>query len=248
MSDFGTVALICSLALSLYGVVVPHFGVRSNNWNLVRSVQHASILSFLMISVASAVLMEALINSDFSIEYVWGHSSRDMPLFYKITSFWGGLEGSLLFWILVQSFFIMIVAFRYQYTNREIIPYVLATLNGIMSFLLILLIGWSNPLELQAVIPEEGRGLNPLLQHPAMAIHPPSLYLGFIGFSIPFAFAMGGLIRGKLDNEWVLTTRRWTLLSWYFLSAGLILGGQWAYEELGWGAVSYTHLTLPTKA
>ena len=235
MSDFGTVALICSLALSLYGVVVPHFGVRSNNWNLVRSVQHASILSFLMISVASAVLMEALINSDFSIEYVWGHSSRDMPLFYKITSFWGGLEGSLLFWILVQSFFIMIVAFRYQYTNREIIPYVLATLNGIMSFLLILLIGWSNPLELQAVIPEEGRGLNPLLQHPAMAIHPPSLYLGFIGFSIPFAFAMGGLIRGKLDNEWVLTTRRWTLLSWYFLSAGLILGGQWAYEELGWG-------------
>ena len=235
MSDFGTVALICSLALSLYGVVVPHFGVRSNNWNLVRSVQHASILSFLMISVASAVLMEALINSDFSIEYVWGHSSRDMPLFYKITSFWGGLEGSLLFWILVQSFFIMIVAFRYQYTNREIIPYVLATLNGIMSFLLILLIGWSNPLELQAVIPEEGRGLNPLLQHPAMAIHPPTLYLGFIGFSIPFAFAMGGLIRGKLDNEWVLTTRRWTLLSWYFLSAGLILGGQWAYEELGWG-------------
>ena len=140
MSDFGTVALICSLALSLYGVVVPHFGVRSNNWNLVRSVQHASILSFLMISVASAVLMEALINSDFSIEYVWGHSSRDMPLFYKITSFWGGLEGSLLFWILVQSFFIMIVAFRYQYTNREIIPYVLATLNGIMSFLLILMI------------------------------------------------------------------------------------------------------------
>ena len=116
---------------------------------------------FLMISVASAVLMEALINSNFSIEYVWGHSSRDMPLFYKITSFWGGLEGSLLFWILVQSFFIMIVAFRYQYTNREIIPYVLATLNGIMCFLLILLIGWSNPLELQAVIPEEGRGLKP---------------------------------------------------------------------------------------
>ena len=105
MSDFGTVALMCSLALSLYGVVVPHFGVRSNNWNLVRSVQHASILSFLMISLASAVLMEALINSDFSIKYVWGHSSRDMPLFYKISSFWGGLEGSLLFgsWSRVSS-------------------------------------------------------------------------------------------------------------------------------------------------
>ena len=158
-----------------------------------------------------------------------------MPLIYKITSYWGGLEGSLLFWILVQSFFAMIVSFRYQYSNREIIPYVITTLNAIMAFLLVLLIGWSNPLEVQSIIPKEGQGLNPLLQNPAMAIHPPALYLGFIGFSVPFAFAIGGLIRGKLDNEWVLTTRRWTLLSWYFLSAGLILGGQWAYEELGWG-------------
>ena len=129
----------------------------------------------------------------------------------------------------------MIVAFRYQYSNREIIPYVIATLNAILAFLLILLIGWSNPLDLQGVLPLEGRGLNPLLQNPAMAIHPPSLYLGFIGFSVPFAFAMGGLILGKMDNEWVMTTRRWTLTAWYFLSAGLILGGQWAYEELGWG-------------
>ncbi|MGA0259172.1 MAG: heme lyase CcmF/NrfE family subunit [bacterium] len=126
-------------------------------------------------------------------------------------------------------------SFRYQYSNREIIPYVIATLNGILCFLLVLLLGWSNPLDLQATIPAEGRGLNPLLQHIAMVIHPPSLYLGFIGFSVPFAFAIAGMIRGKLDNEWVLTTRRWTLVSWYFLSMGLILGGQWAYEELGWG-------------
>ena len=129
----------------------------------------------------------------------------------------------------------MIVAFRYQYSNREIIPYVIATLNGILCFLLVLLLGWSNPLDLQATIPAEGRGLNPLLQHIAMVVHPPSLYLGFIGFSVPFAFAIAGMIRGKLDNEWVLPTRRWTLVSWYFLSMGLILGGQWAYEELGWG-------------
>ena len=188
-----------------------------------------------MVAVASGILIHALVISDFSIFYVWRHSSTDMPLIYKITSYWGGLEGSLLFWILVQSFFAMIVSFRYQYSNREIIPYVITTLNAIMAFLLVLLIGWSNPLDLQSVIPREGQGLNPLLQNPAMAIHPPALYLGFIGFSVPFAFAIGGLIRGKLDNEWVLTTRRWTLLSWYFLSAGLILGGQWAYEELGWG-------------
>ena len=235
MADFGTISLMAALAVCIYGAVIPHFGVKSNNWNLIRSAQNASILSFFLVAVASGILIHALVISDFSIFYVWRHSSTDMPLIYKITSYWGGLEGSLLFWILVQSFFAMIVAFRYQYSNREIIPYVITTLNAIMAFLLVLLIGWSNPLDLQSVIPKEGQGLNPLLQNPAMAIHPPALYLGFIGFSVPFAFAIGGLIRGKLDNEWVLTTRRWTLLSWYFLSAGLILGGQWAYEELGWG-------------
>ena len=235
MSDLGTIALMIALAACLYGTVVPHLGVRTNNWNLIRSAQNASITSFFLIAIASGVLIHALVVSDFSIFYVWRNSSVDMPMFFKVTAFWGGLEGSLLFWILVQSFFAMIVAFRYQYSNREIIPYVIATLNGILCFLLVLLLGWSNPLDLQATIPAEGRGLNPLLQHIAMVVHPPSLYLGFIGFSVPFAFAIAGMIRGKLDNEWVLTTRRWTLVSWYFLSMGLILGGQWAYEELGWG-------------
>ena len=235
MSDLGTIALMIALAACLYGTVVPHLGVRTNNWNLIRSAQNASIISFFLIAVASGALIHALVISDFSIFYVWRNSSVDMPMFFKVTAFWGGLEGSLLFWILVQSFFAMIVAFRYQYSNREIIPYVIATLNGILCFLLVLLLGWSNPLDIQATIPAEGRGLNPLLQHIAMVIHPPSLYLGFIGFSVPFSFAIAGMIRGKLDNEWVLTTRRWTLISWYFLSMGLILGGQWAYEELGWG-------------
>ena len=235
MSDLGTIALMIALAACLYGTIVPHLGVKTNNWNLIRSAQNASIISFFLIAVASGVLIHALVVSDFSIFYVWRNSSADMPMFFKVTAFWGGLEGSLLFWILVQSFFAMVVAFRYQYSNREIIPYVIATLNGILCFLLVLLLGWSNPLDLQATIPAEGRGLNPLLQHIAMVVHPPSLYLGFIGFSVPFAFAIAGMIRGKLDNEWVLTTRRWTLVSWYFLSMGLILGGQWAYEELGWG-------------
>ena len=235
MADLGTLALLIALAASAYGIIVPHLGVRTDNWNLIRSTQHASTLAFAMVAIASGVLIHALVTSDFSIEYVWETSSTDMPLFYKVTAMWGGLEGSLLFWVLVQSFYTMVVALRYQYSNREVIPYVLVTLNLLQGFLLVLMIGWSNPLEVQSVIPDEGRGLNPLLQNPAMVAHPPMLYLGFIGFSIPFAFAMGGLIRGRLDNEWVLTTRRWTLLSWYFLSVGLILGGQWAYEELGWG-------------
>ena len=123
MSDFGTISLMAALAVCLYGAVIPHFGVKTNNWNLIRSAQNASILSFFLVSIASGILIHALVISDFSIFYVWRHSSTDMPLIYKITSFWGGLEGSLLFWTLVQSFFAMIVAFRYQYSNREIIPY-----------------------------------------------------------------------------------------------------------------------------
>ncbi|MFZ9006875.1 MAG: hypothetical protein ACO211_00230 [bacterium] len=141
MSDLGTIALMIALAACLYGTVVPHLGVRTNNWNLIRSAQNASIISFFLIAIASGVLIHALVVSDFSIFYVWRNSSVDMPMFFKVTAFWGGLEGSLLFWILVQSFFAMVVAFRYQYSNREIIPYVIATLNGILCFLLILLLG-----------------------------------------------------------------------------------------------------------
>ena len=113
MADFGTISLMAAFAVCLYGVVVPHLGVRTNNWNLIRSAQNASILTFFLVAVASGILIQALIVSDFSLGYVWEHSSTDMPLFYKVTSFWGGLEGSLLFWMLVHSFFAMIVAFRY---------------------------------------------------------------------------------------------------------------------------------------
>lgn len=235
MADIGYIAMVTALAAAIYGMIVPHFGVARNNWNLIRSAQFATIFNFFLLSLASGVLIHAFLTHNYQIIYVWETSSRDMPLFYKVTAFWGGLDGSLLFWAWVQSLVSMIVAFRYQHTNRVSIPYVIATLNFIMVFLLVLLVIWSSPFSLQANIPADGRGLNPLLQNIAMTAHPPSLYLGFIGFSVPFAFAIGGLISGKLDNEWILTTRRWTLLSWYFLSLGIIIGGQWAYEELGWG-------------
>ncbi|MBF0287034.1 MAG: heme lyase CcmF/NrfE family subunit [SAR324 cluster bacterium] len=235
MADIGFIAMVMALAVAMYGVIVPHMGVRQNNWNLIRSAQYATIFNFLLVSLATGILVHAFVISDFRFQYVWANSSTDMPIFYKVTGFWGALDGSLLLWALVQSGFSMIVAFRYQHTNRELIPYVIAVLNMIMAFLLCLLVIWSNPFAVQAVVPAEGRGLNPLLQNPGMIAHPPSLYLGYIGFSVPFAFAMAGLIHGKLDSQWILTTRRWTLLSWYFLTLGLILGGQWAYEELGWG-------------
>jgi len=235
LPDLGYVLLTAALAVSLYGVVVPHLGVARNNWNLVRSAQFATIVNFLLVLGASAVLMRSFIGNDFSVRFVWENSSTDLPLFYKISAFWGGMDGSLLFWDLVLAGFSAIVAYGYQRSNREIMPYVIATLSMVHVFLLLLLTTYSNPLATQAPVPLEGRGLNPLLQHPAMAMHPPLLYLGYIGFSIPFAFAIASLIRGKLDNSWVISTRRWTLGAWYALAVGQMLGGQWAYEELGWG-------------
>ena len=235
INNIGYVFLTAALAVSLYGVVVPHLGVVRNNWNLVRSAQHAALLNLAFVFAASMVLVRAFVMDDFGVDFVFENSSIDMPLLYKIAAFWGGMDGSLLFWELVLAILTVIVAYGYERSNREVLPYVIITLNVIHVFLLFLLVTYSNPLATHFPAPLDGRGLNPLLQHPAMAAHPPLLYLGYIGFSIPFAFAMGSLIRGKLDNEWVLTTRRWTLFAWYFLTVGQMLGGQWAYEELGWG-------------
>ncbi|MEE8396635.1 MAG: cytochrome c biogenesis protein CcsA, partial [bacterium] len=231
----GYLFLAAALAVSLYGIVTPHLGVVRNNWNLVRSAQLAAMLTFVFVLAASAVLVGAFLSDDFSLIFVWQNSSTDLPTLYKISAFWGGMNGSLLFWELVLAGFSAAVAHGYQRENREIIPYVIVVLNLIQVFLLGLLLTYSNPFATQAALPLEGRGLNPLLQHPAMAIHPPLLYLGYIGFSVPFAFAIASLVRGKLDNAWVVTTRRWTLFSWYALTMGQMLGGQWAYEELGWG-------------
>ena len=234
LPDLGYVLLTAALAVSVYGVFIPHLGVVRNNWNLVRSAQFATLVNFALVLGASAILLHAFVVSDFSVRFVWENSSTDLPIFYKISAFWGGMDGSLLFWDLVLAGFSAFVAYGYQRTNREIIPYVLTTLSVVHVFLLILLTTYSNPLATQPA-PAEGRGLNPLLQHYAMAMHPPLLYLGYIGFSIPFAFAIASLVRGKLDNAWVVSTRRWTLGAWFALTIGQMLGGQWAYEELGWG-------------
>jgi len=235
INNIGYLCLAAALAVSVYGVFVPHLGATRNNWNLVRSAQFAAILNFVLVLAASAVLVRAFLADDYSVRFVWETSSRDLPLMYKIAAFWGGMDGSLLFWELVLAGFTAAVAYAYQRTNRELIPYVLSTLNLVHVFLLLLLVTWSNPLAAQSPAPLDGRGLNPLLQHPAMAAHPPLLYLGYVGFAIPFAFAMASLVRGRMDNAWIVTTRRWTLFSWYSLTVGQMLGGQWAYEELGWG-------------
>ncbi len=234
-NQFGYLSLTAAFAVSLCGCWMPYLGARWNHENLVRAARTATWLNLVLVLVAGLMLWRALLLNDFSVRFVWEHSSRDLPIFYKLTAFWGGMEGSLLFWELVLAMFAAIAAWLYQQYHREIYPWILVCLNAIQVFLLLLLVTWSNPLALQHPIPLDGRGLNPLLQHPAMAIHPPMLYLGYIGFSVPFAFAIASLISGKLDNAWVNSTRRWTLGAWFALTSGQMLGGQWAYEELGWG-------------
>ncbi|MBT4286092.1 MAG: heme lyase CcmF/NrfE family subunit [Deltaproteobacteria bacterium] len=233
--NIGYFALLTSLGLMFYASLALTLGIKYDKNELILSAKLSFIAKFILIAVAFASLTYAFIVDDFSIQFVSLHSSSDLPLFYKITAVWGGMEGSLLLWELILSFFIVCIIINYHKINRDILPYSLIILSLISLFLLFLLVGWSNPLERVFPVPPEGRGLNPLLQNPGMIYHPPSLYLGYVGFSIPFAFAIGSLLRGKLDNQWILSTRRWTLFSWFFLTVGMMLGGEWAYLELGWG-------------
>lgn len=231
----GYIALGTAAALVLYGALAAWFAGRRNSENLLRSAENAAWLQALCVFLASLALWQALFQDDFRVLFVQEHSSADLPLFYKFTAFWGGMEGSLLFWELLLACFGLIVLRTTRGNLRTLLPDVLFTLNIVHGFLLGLLLTFSNPLALQSVSAAQGRGLNPLLQHPAMALHPPLLYLGYVGFSVPFAFAVASLLQGRVDNQWLNTTRRWSLGAWYALSVGQMLGGQWAYEELGWG-------------
>ncbi len=227
--------MLAAMILVFYAIIVCVTGIQRNNHNLIQSAAYSLIVSFGLVVLAFLALCHAFAVNDFSVRFVAEHSSTDLPLFYKFTAVWGGMQGSLLLWELILMFFTTIVIFRYQKTNRDILPHTMVVLSIISLFLLFLLAGWSNPFAQQFPAPPEGLGMNPLLQNPGMIYHPPSLYLGYVGFSVPFAFAMGSLLRKKLNNDWILTTRRWTLVSWFFLTLGMLLGAQWAYVELGWG-------------
>ncbi len=233
--NIGYFAILASLALVIYAALSATLGIRYNRNNLVQSAGKSLVAMFILTAIAYLALCYAFVVDDFSVRFVALHSSTDLPVFYKLTAVWGGMEGSLLLWQLILSFFTAVVIIRNKTNNRDILPHAMIVLALISAFLLFLLIGWSNPFLRIYPAPMDGQGLNPLLQNPGMVYHPPSLYLGYVGFSIPFAFALASLMRGKLDNDWILTTRRWTLFSWFFLTVGMLLGAQWAYIELGWG-------------
>lgn len=233
--NLGFLSLLFALILSFYCLGVAYFAAKTKQKSWLFLLRNASLASFAFVFFSFFALVYAFLTDDFSNDFVANHASTDMPLFYKFSATWGGMEGSLLLWQFILSAYLALVAYRYSYQTNSYYPYVLGVLHVISAFLLFLLVGWSNPFAIGYPIPPEGKGLLPLLQHPLMVIHPPCLYLGFIGFSVPFAFALSSLMRGTVDQYWIQITRRWTLIAWFFLSLGLILGGQWAYVELGWG-------------
>lgn len=237
MNTIGSFAIHLALYISLVGTALAFVAGRTGSKRFLHASRFAAFSTFGCVAVASSILLHALITHDFSLEYVVSNTDTHMPLFYLIGSFWGGQAGSLLFWISVVTLFTSLCLWVYRDSYQEFMPWVTMICLAITAGLLIILSFGSNPFAGYEVIhhPANGNGLNPILQSPKMVIHPPSLLTGLASMTIPFAFAIAALITGSTDAEWVKAARAWILVPWTFLTAGNILGGMWAYEELGWG-------------
>src|SRR5688572_9300764 len=203
--------------------------------DLVASGERAIYATLAMVVLASLGLWTALFSHDLSVKYVASFTSVNLPKAYLFTAFWSGQAGSLLFWCLILAMYSALAIYTNRTRNRALMPYVSGTLALVLIFFLATMCFGANPYERLDWIPPEGRGMNPQLQNPGMAIHPPNLYLGYVATTIPFAFAIGALFTRRLDNEWLGAVRRWALVSWFFLTVGIVLGMWWAYVELGWG-------------
>jgi cytochrome c-type biogenesis protein CcmF len=236
VASLGSFLLLASFVVCAYAGVISVVGARRGSRGLIESGIGAFYLVAALMTAASAVMINAFLTGDYSIKYVVHYSDSVQPLFYKITSYWGGLDGSIMFWVFLLSLFGSAAVYINRERHRELIPYVVATISTVEMFFLYLMVVHKNPFSTYlTTVPTDGQGLNPLLQNYWMAIHPPSLYTGFVGMTIPFAFCIAALITGHLDDSWLRAVRRWTMVSWLFLSFGLTLGMIWAYEELGWG-------------
>jgi cytochrome c-type biogenesis protein CcmF len=236
VSILGEYALWVALPVAIYGMFIGFFGGRFQRGDMVLSAERSIYAVTFLLTLAAVGVITAFVGDKFQYWYVASYSNRDLQTFYKFAGLWAGQRGSLLFWALLLSFFSSITVFQNRNKNREFMPYVVGVLQGIFTFfLVVLLFAKVNPFERLAFVPADGQGLNPQLQNYWMSIHPPTLYLGFTSFTIPFAFAIAALLNGRLDTRWIVLTRRWVLMSWFFLSVGIVLGMRWAYEELGWG-------------
>jgi cytochrome c-type biogenesis protein CcmF len=231
----GELSLWIALLMTGWAATVSFAGGGLRRPDLVASGERAVYASTLFVVLASAGLLTALITHDFSLRYVASYTSANLPFVYTITAFWGGQAGSMLFWCLILSLYAAIAVFSNRKSNRELMPWVTGTIAAVLFFFLLTTALRSNPFARLDFLPPDGRGMNPQLQNPGMALHPPNLYLGLIATTIPFAFAVAALITRRLDSAWLGAVRRWALVSWFFLTVGIVLGMWWAYVELGWG-------------
>ena len=244
MNQVGSVGLIAALAFAIYGVVTGALAGKLRSPRMLKSAQRAVLGFFVMITLAVAALEYLILTNDFHSAYVASHSSVALPLIYKIPALWAGQEGSLLFWTWLLSIYAGIAVWLNLRKNRQLMPYVISICMGVGTFFSLITFWVANPFNQLSLVnaggttpftPADGNGLNPSLQYHSMIIHPPMLYLGYVGMAIPFAFAMSALMTRQLGDNWIRVTRRWTMVPWMFLGTGIILGGQWAYHVLGWG-------------
>jgi len=236
MATLGYSILLLTFVVCSYAAGASVAGARRGSRRLIESGIGAFHLVTALMVMASVLIVHAFVTNDFSIKYVSRYSDSFQPLFFKLTSYWGGLDGSIMFWVFLLACFGSIAVHVNRDRYRELIPYVVAVISGVQMFFLFLMLIHNNPFDtFLTQVPPDGEGLNPLLQNIYMVIHPPSLYIGLVGMTIPFAFGMAALITGHLDDAWLRAVRRWTMFAWIFLSFGLTLGMIWAYEELGWG-------------
>ncbi|MFH0942174.1 MAG: heme lyase CcmF/NrfE family subunit [Chloroflexota bacterium] len=235
MSTVASFALVLALVVSSYSAVASAVGARRANPRLLASARNALLAATGLISLAVIILLYSLVSHDFSVAYVYQYTSRDLSLPYLISALWAGNAGSLLFWAWLLSVFALVVTLQKRSSGRELLPYAQAVMMTTQAFFLILLVFVSGPFLRQAFVPADGLGLNPMLENPGMILHPPVLLGGYVGFTIPFAFAVAVLLKRSLGDEWLLTIRRWTLFAWLLLGIGNLIGAWWAYVELGWG-------------
>jgi cytochrome c-type biogenesis protein CcmF len=245
MDVFGSFSLLLAFACAVYAFAGGIFAIRTRHPLLIKSTRQAGMATCVLIFMATLSLEFLLHHDDFSMAYVVSHSNRDLSAFYKVAALWAGQEGSLLFWSTLLSVYVLSVLVVYRHKNGELMPYVGVILAGVQIFFLTLNNFVENPFKtLGAVSPSgalepfvrmDGNGLNPLLQYPEMVIHPPNLYSGYTGFTIPFAFALAALLARYPGEKWIHLTRKWTMIAWCFQSVGILLGAHWAYAVLGWG-------------
>ncbi len=233
MAGLGRAALLLSFGLVAYAFVAGSFAAWKRRRRLALSAQNALLAAFGTTLVAAGVLWAALARRDFSFEYVSAHISRDLPLGYALSAFWGGQEGSLLLWLLILSGYAALAVWLNR-RSRDLVVWTVPVLAGVAFFFAFMLCFVSSPFATSPA-PADGAGMVASLQNPYMLAHPPLLYLGYVGLTIPFAFAMGALLSRRTDERWIIVTRRWTLAAWTFLGVGQLLGAHWAYVEIGWG-------------